>query len=211
MSSTGTVVSREEVRVNDERFMRLIRYVAKSKEFRIELPQSVALALDKADVTAETQDAAVDAFNEACDQAKALKTSRRKVLIVKYKAKTKIGDEWIPPLDDAGHSRYSWNQPDPSENVLELGYQVGEEHTFGDRKEYIVDGKKTNLFGDDHKVIEWTKEREQFFVDVLTRFKFMIKSVSKFMTQAEPQIVKAIAARGNRDMLSLPEPKESKR
>lgn len=205
--SKGTVVNRKEIYITsrNERFLRKIRYAAKDQKFFAELPHEDAIALNREHSEGATMADAIKAWEADLEAAKAIKTSKKKVLIVEYVARTRIGKKSIPPAKNPrSYSYYDREEVDEHENKLELSCKIADEHTIGKRKEYyeptIEKGEtepKQIRVNDDDVVVEWTPEREAFFVDTIGKFKLLIERVSVFMRAGEGKILAEIESKSS--------------
>lgn len=194
------VVSREHRRLHspsgDVDWYKVIKYYSSTKHFIIELPAWWHDILDYKKVSGETEDKVNAAFRDAKKEYEERCTTRRKVILYQFQASAVINEY----AENGKFKRVIFRKDEVSFSegtALDFWWRVGYElRSSVDPKPKYIDLKERSISHGDHKVMDWTQQREDFFqalqanIDNLilkahTFFKQDVKTVAQIVDQAK--------------------------
>lgn len=166
------VVSRESVRINDQPFMKVTNYSAKSQRFSIKLPSWIAEATRTEDAYGKTQDDVESNFRKIC---KDYDESRKKVTkVIAYLIE-------INKYQDYSKKDISFCH---CANAIGFEYKVLFERELDGRKKYYTeDDRRIDLTN--HEIIPWSEEAEVFFSRTDSALLDLIDKVDDFFKDKE--------------------------
>jgi hypothetical protein len=204
-------------------FVRIITYDAKAEKFSTTLPEWWSKILGYGTIFAETERELEVAWHEAQERFEELTTNKRKIIVYSFKSSavlsaTKKGELIAGFGEDFDHVVFRSDQHGDEHamsftdgTALDVWFNVGYETTskFEEYKTYT--DLEMSKIGDsrnkDLHVMEWTPEREDFFVNFRLELTKMIYKLEVFLNGSEQRMVKLIDE--FKSVPALPFPKEN--
>jgi hypothetical protein len=192
------VISRDSIGFDSPngfvRFMKIVKYSTKQQMFTIELPEWMKPVLDAKEARAETQAGVEREFKKLCDAYKESVKKTKKVIayIVQMTgtAKKGKGDDYtvIKKWDDISFFNGDF--------ALGLGYVVLNETELNGKKTYRTLRDSYFNVTDDHKIIPWTQEAENFFENANNSLQSLMLKLDAFFSDEE-KVLEAIQTTKN--------------
>jgi hypothetical protein len=177
-----------------ERFVRILKYDTKKKEFSIELPEWIKEGLGKNQASGSTQVEAERNFKDLCQQYESSIKSVRKVIAYKIEMTGEV-------MEGEGEDRHcikKWEDYLFVQGViLGISYAVLNEITVGKKKSYreMDGGRFENRH--DHKIIPWSETSEAFFSHTQQSMLTLMLKIEEFFSGDESNVVKRIESARN--------------
>lgn len=157
-----------------------VHYSSRKEYFYIEIPEAIKGAIRQEFqsicrdglVTGETMHKVKENFEEMLEEYKKKMTTKRKV--ISYSTKTSYVEKDQERIKEIEKERGIDGSPE-----IKIDFEVVYELTFNGKKDYISIGKyaQSTYPG---KIIAWTPEREDFFVQLKARMEGLILKIDEF-------------------------------
>jgi hypothetical protein len=187
------ILSRETIGVPSlygfTRFIKILKYDTKNKEFSIELPEWVKEGLNKSKASGSTQVEAERNFKDLCQQYESSIKNVRKVIAYKIEMTGEV-------MEGEGEDRRcvkKWEDHHFTQGIiLGISYAVLNETTVGKNKSYReINGSRFDV-RHSHKIIPWSETSEAFFHRTEQGMLTLMLKIDEFFSGDESNVVKRI-------------------